>query len=162
MKTPRLLALCLAASLAFSIGLAPITAADYSVTATSVVPSTASTLSRGTAGATITAGQAVAIDVDHSVKLFDANSGTAALRVFAGIACNGASSGQPVNFCSSDPSFTPGFTVAAGAIVIGSATAGALCPAADLATGSYLTVVGVGIGSNKIKLAPIAAGVATP
>lgn len=154
-----LLSLFLVALLALP-SLAP--AADYTVTATSVIASASATLSRGTAGAAITAGQSVAIDTDHSIKLYDANSGTATLRVFAGIACNGASTGQPVTYCTADSAFTPGFTVAAGAIVIGSATAGGLCPAADLASGSYLTIVGVGIGSNRIKLNPLAAGVATP
>lgn len=151
-------------SLALVLLLLPLAAfgVDYSVTATSVVPSSGATIARGTAGATITAGQSVSIDSNSAIQLYDANSGTSSTRTFAGIALTGAASGQPILYCTADPSFTPGFTVAAGAIVIGSATAGGLCPAADLATGHYLTVVGVGIGSNKIKFSALAASVITP
>lgn len=139
----------------------PLLAADYTVTAASVVASSDATTSRGTAGATITAGMSLAKNSGGALVGFDAN-GTAPLYTFVGIALNGGASGQPIFYATADPSFTPGFTIAAGAIVVGSATAGLLCPAADLATGHYLTVLGVGIGSNKIKLSPLAAGVVTP
>lgn len=156
--THRFLALLLVAVL--SIG--TLHATDYTVTSSSVIPSADATLSRGTAGVAITAGQALFKDTDGTLKLYDAN-GTSPAYKFAGIACNSAAIGQPVIYCTADPTgFAPGFTVAAGAIVIGSATAGNLCPAADLASGSYLVVVGVGIGSNKIIIQPLPAGVATP
>lgn len=153
----RKLSFLLVALFAFST----LNAADYTVTATSVLASTAAVTVKGVAGASITAGMSLAKDTDNSLKAYDAN-GAGALHTFAGIALNGAATGQPVFYATSDASFTPGFTVAAGAVVIGSATAGLLCPVADLATGHYLTIVGVGIGSNKIKFSPVAAGVATP
>lgn len=161
MKTPlRLLSLVFA--FAFALPLVG-RAADYTVTAASVVPSTDASLARGTAGTTITAGMALAKDSNSLLQPYDANSGTAQLRVLVGIACGGAASGQPVVYCTQDlTGFTPGFSVAAGVIVIGSATPGLLCPSGDLATGHYLTIVGVGIGSNKIKFSTLAAGVATP
>ena len=136
-------------------------AADYSVTSTSVIASDDAVIRRKTAGASITAGQAVYVKADGTLGLYDANAASPAYT-FAGIALNSASSGQLVLYAESDPEFTPGFTVAAGAIVIGSSTAGGLCPASDLATGHYLTIVGIGIGSNKIDLSPQAAGVVTP
>lgn len=154
--------LFMVAALALASGMPAVSrAADYSVTAANVVPSASADLSRGTAGATITAGQAISIDENRLVQLYDADSATATARVFRGIACNGAAAG-PIVYCTDDPSFTPGFPVAAGAIVIGSGTAGGLCPAADLATGHYLTIIGVGIGSNKINFSTLAAGVAKP
>lgn len=136
-------------------------AADYTVTATSVLASSDSSVTKGTAGATITTGQSLAKAADGTLILFDSNASAPANKFF-GIALNGGASGQPILYATADSSFTPGFTVAAGAVVIGSATAGGLCPVADLATGHYLTIVGVGIGSNKIKLAPLFSGVATP
>ncbi len=144
----------LALTLAFALVLAPIPAraVDYSVTAASVVCSNARFVQRGTAAATITAGQGLALDSTGNLVLCDANSGTALTRTLVGISLNAAATGQPVNYTSLDDSFTPGFTVAAGAIVIVSTTAGGLSPAADATTGHYVTVVGVGIGSNKIKL----------
>jgi len=144
------------------IGAASARAVDYSVTSSSVIPSSDATISRGTAGAAITAGQAVCKDTDGTIKLCDSNA-SGNLHIFAGIAVNSASVGQPVLYCNADPTgFTPGFTVAAGAVVIVSAVAGNLCPVADLTTGDYLVVVGVGIGSNKIILQPLSTGVATP
>jgi hypothetical protein len=136
-------------------------AADYSVTAANVVPSSNASIRRATAGASITAGQAVAIDSSGLVQLYS-STGSGALHVFAGISVNGAASGQPILFATSDTAFTPGFSIAAGAIVIGSATGGKLCPAGDLASTNYLTIVGVGIGNNQISFAPLAAGIATP
>jgi len=157
MKTLRLLSL-LALALFAPIA---VRATDYSVTATSVLASSSASSTKGTAGTTITAGQSLAKAADNTLVLFDAN-GSAPANVFVGIALNGGATGQPIFYVTADPAFTPGFTVAAGAIVIGSSTAGGLCPAADLATGHYLTIVGVGIGSNKIKMSTLAAGVATP
>lgn len=151
--------LALFALLAFAL---PAFAADYTVTAANVLTSNVRYLKHGTAAATITAGQSLAKDSTGNLILCDANSATALTRVFVGIAVNGALSGQPVNYVDSDPSFAPGFTIAAGAIVIVSGTAGSLAPAADAATGIYVTVVGVGIGGNKIKMNITAAGVAVP
>lgn len=134
---------------------------DIAITAASVLPSANGQLTRSRlAGATITAGQAVAIDTDGTVKLFDAN-GAVPLNVCAGIAVNGASAGQPIDYCYEDlTGFALGGTVAAGAIVIGSATPGGIAPAADNTTGWFTTVLGIGCGSNKIILRLIASGVA--
>lgn len=138
--------------------------ADYSVTAASVLPSAAARLSsQYAAGAAITIGQSVYLDAATStIKLADANLSAAAATFFGIAVSTAAAAGQPIVVCLGDVSFTPGFTVAAGATVILSATAGGLAPIADLATGWYLNVVGVGIGSNKINFTPLAAGVATP
>jgi hypothetical protein len=137
-------------------------AADISITAGSVVPSVNAKFKSGTAGATITAGQPVYLDTTtNTYKLADAN-GASPLYKVEGIAVNGASTNQPVLVCWQDPSFTLGGTVAAGTIVVASATAGSVAPAADVVTGWFTTVLGVGIGSNKINLNITRADVATP
>jgi hypothetical protein len=136
--------------------------ADISITAASVAASSAASKVTGVAGATITAGQVVYLDTTtNTYKLADSNLSAAAAKE-AGIALDSATAGQPLTIVRSDPSFTLGGTVAAGAVVVLSATAGAIAPVADLATGMYTTVLGVGIGSNKIKLQPIVSGAAVP
>ena len=63
-------------------------------------------------------------------------------------------------YATSDAQFTPGYTVDVGEVVIASGTPGKSCPAADAESGWFVTVLGVGIGSNKINLLPVAAGAA--
>lgn len=136
--------------------------ADITITAASIVASSSASKTIGTAGATLTAGQVVYLDTStNTYKLADANLSAAAAKV-GGITLDGASSGQPVSIVTSDPGLTLGGTVAAGAVVVLSATAGGIAPVADLATGMYATVLGIGIGSNKINFKPLAAGVAVP
>jgi hypothetical protein len=133
---------------------------DPVVVSASVLASSNADIRRGTAGAAITAGQTLYKDTaDGLMKLYDAN-GAAPLNVYAGIALHSSAIGQPIAFVYSDPSFTPGFTVAAGATLIGSATPGGIAPVADAAATWFVTILGIGIGSNKIKLSPVVSGVA--
>ena len=131
--------------------------AAISITAASVLPSSSADIKTYTAGAAITAGQAVYQDTDLTIKLADADGASPLYKVI-GIAACGAAAGQPVSVCLRDPDFTLGGTVAAGAIVITHTTAGAVCVVdeSDLqpTTGWRVAVLGVGIGSNKINLFP--------
>lgn len=127
--------------------------ADYSSTAASVLASTGATPRSGVAGATIVQGNVLYKDAtDGSLKLADANSGTAAARTPIGIATNAASAGQPVSYIIQDPAFAPGFTIAVGAVVVLSATPGAMAPIDDLTTGDYAVVIGIGIIGNKMNI----------
>ena len=124
-------------------------ATDISITPANVVPSAAAHRVEATAGATITAGQLIYLDstdTDTSgkgkAKLSDAN-GSAALRVVDGIAINGASAGQPLVYVTFDPALTIGGSQTVNTILVLSGTAGGLAPAADLASGWYVTVLGV-------------------
>jgi hypothetical protein len=158
----RLSALLLACAFGSSVTLA----ADYTVTAANVKASkkTSSRDSSHDAGVTITRGQAVYLDtsVNPNVwKLADANLSAAAANVM-GVALNDAVADQPLFVVTHDESFTPGFTIAAGEIVILSATAGAFCPVADAATGMYVSVAMIGTGSNKAKLSILQSGVVKP
>ena len=134
--------------------------ADVSVTATSVAPVSGSTLyADGFLGATVTAGQTLYYDsATTSYKLADANASSTTAAV-AGIALNGGVSGQPVKVAIGG-TITAGFTVTAGAVYVQSATAGGIAPVADLASGHYPVIVGIGTSASVLKLSFFAGGVA--
>jgi hypothetical protein len=127
--------------------------ADLSVTASGVLKGSSASVSSGTAGATITAGQTVYLDAATSTyKLADANSSAAASTV-VGIALCGASSGQPFYFVTEDDDFTPGATLSMTApVYVLSATAGGIAPVADLTTGHYPNVLFVAKSTTKAVL----------
>jgi hypothetical protein len=107
---------------------------DISITAANVIPGAGATTRDGTAGATITAGQVVAIDPSTSkYVLCDTDHATAALRIAKGIALNGASNGQPIKVQTEGP-ITVGGTMTAGVAYYASNAAGGISPAADVAT----------------------------
>lgn len=134
--------------------------ADLSITAASVMPGTNAITEKLIAGAAITAGQTLYKDASDSnkMKLFDADSATAAARAFYGIALNSAASGQPVVVLTSGL-ITIGATTAVGVAYYASDTPGGICPFADLEAGDYPTIIGIGYSTTQIKVQPIAAGV---
>lgn len=116
--------------------------ADISITAANVVAGGNAKTVEGTAGATITAGQVLYLDSDAGTyKLADCDSATAAARSPAGIALNGAASGQPVRVLKSG-NVTIGGTLTAAVGYYLSPTAGGICPIADLSSGDYPTLLG--------------------
>lgn len=132
--------------------------AALTITAANVI-SSGGTTRTGTAGAAITAGQAVYLDAaDGKYKLASANSGTAAARVPVGIALNNAANGQPVTV-QSDGQITIGAALAPGATYYSSATAGGISPAADLTTGWYPTVLGLAVSATVLDIKIHQAGV---
>lgn len=115
-----------------------------------------------TAGATITAGQSLYLDTsDGKWKLFDANSGTAAVRTLQGIALNGASNGQPLDVQTAG-TINLGATLSVGLIYVGSVTPGGIAPSADLATGWYTNVLGVALTAANLKMRMYASGTVLP
>jgi hypothetical protein len=135
--------------------------ADLSITAASVVAGTNAVKENGVAGATVTAGQAVYKDASDSgkFKLADNDSATAAVRSFYGIALHGAANGQPLTVLKEGP-ITIGATTAIGVVYCLSSTAGGICPSADIATGDYNTIIGIGTSTTVIEVQPLAAGAA--
>lgn len=120
-----------------------------SVTAGNVLKGTNASTTSGTAGATITAGQAVYLDsATTTYKLADADASTTTAAV-VGIALNGASSGQPITIVTEDDDFTPGATIVAGETYICGATAGAINPIGDIATGWYPAVLFIAKSTTK-------------
>lgn len=131
--------------------------ADLTITAGNVVPSSTASTLHGTAGAAITAGQAVYLDTTtNTYKLCDAD--VAASAVCAGIALNGASSGQPITILT-DGQITIGATVVRGTAYYVSLTAGGICPAADISTGDYVSLIGIADSTTTILVKRINTGV---
>jgi len=137
--------------------------ADLTITAASVAAGTGASVDRSrNAGASLTAGQAVYLDTSsNTYKLSDADSATAAARTVTGVALNAASSGQPVAVLTGGL-LTVGATVAVGTMYTGSATAGGICPVADLTTGAYPTAIGWAVSTTQINVVINASGVVKP
>lgn len=135
--------------------------ADLSITAASVVKGANASVVAGTAGATITAGKTVYLDPsDSKYKLADANA-SATTAALAGVALNGASDGQPISVLTGG-NLNPGATVTVGEIYVLSATAGGIAPEADLATGHYVAVLGVGTTTSNIAVQIQISGAVVP
>lgn len=134
--------------------------ADLTITAAQVLPVSGYRSETRVAGATITAGQAVYRDSSQTWQLADGDAALTAAA--AGIALNGASAGQP---CQVQTGGT--ITLGAGAApVVGetycaSLTAGGIAPDADILTGDFKTILGIGIGSDQVKLGILVSGVAS-
>lgn len=134
--------------------------ADLSITATSVLAGGGAKTVEGVAGASITAGQVVYLDSSAGTyKLADNNSATAAARSPDGIALNGAASGQPIEVLTRGP-ITIGATMTAGVAYYLSATAGGICPVADLTTGHYPTILGIATSTTVLSVLIHESGVA--
>lgn len=134
--------------------------ADLTITAANVLAGSGATKVAGTAGATITAGQAVYLDTsDNEYKLADCDHATAAVRAPAGLALNGASDGQPLTVLTGGP-ITIGATVTAGVAYYLSPTAGGICPVADVLSGDYPTILGIATSATVLDVKIHSAGVA--
>lgn len=136
--------------------------ADITITPANVVPGSGATQVQGTAGETITAGMAVYYKSSDQRWWKAQADGTAAESgngTMYGIALTGSSAGQPIFVDTFDGTtgITIGGTTVVGTIYCVSATAGGICPWADLASTNYVTVLGVGAPSNKILMVQNAA-----
>lgn len=135
--------------------------ADLTVTVANVAAGSGSTRVNGTAGATVTAGQVVYLDsATRTYKLADNDSATAAVRSPAGIALHASLSGQPLTVLT-EGLITIGATTAIGTVYCLSSTAGGICPVADIGTGDYNTIIGIGTSVTAIDVKLHAAGAAT-
>lgn len=135
---------------------------NQSVTAANVLQSAAARLARVILGAAGARGQPVYLDPSdsNSAKLCDADA-EASAEIF-GILLNTGDDGQLADVVLEDPDFNPGFTCVLGEIYVLSTTAGAICLKSDLATGDYVTVVGVGNANGRLNYKPIISGAAIP
>ena len=117
---------------------------DLSVTAANVLPGAGAQVESGTAGGTITAGKAVYRAADGTIVATDPSSVTVAARQAIGIALNGASAGQPVDYMKMGGEITIGATMTAGVTYyLSAAAAGGICPLADVGATEYLSIVGI-------------------
>lgn len=133
---------------------------DLTITATSVVAGASAKVASRTAGASVTAGQVVYLDsADRKFKLADCDSATAAVRSPAGIALHASASGQPLDVLTEGP-ITIGATLTPGVAYYLSATAGGICPVADLTTGDYPTILGIATSASVLEVKIQESGVA--
>lgn len=133
--------------------------ADITITVASVLPSANAVRSWGTAGAAITAGQALYRDTADSnkLKLADAN-GVSPANDLEGVALHNASAGQPIEY-QTGGDITIGGTVVKGTVYVLSATPGGIAPAADLAAGHTVNLIGVAGSTTEIKMRKFSSGV---
>lgn len=135
--------------------------ADLTITGTSVLAGSGAKKVYGVAGVALTGGQVVYLDSTTSTyKLADNDSATAAVRSPAGIALHAAAAGQPIAVLTSGP-ITIGATTAVGTVYALSSTAGGICPVADIGTGDYNTIIGIGTSTTVIDVKLHEAGAAT-
>lgn len=99
----------------------------------------------GASGEAINAGQALAYDEsDGKWYLADNNSATSARKAIHGISLTTvASAGRPIKIQTQGTIYL-GCVVTVGGIYVVSATAGAICPEADLAVGNDVLIIGPG------------------
>lgn len=128
--------------------------AAISITASAVAMSAFGLWKSGTAGATITQGQSLYSDSTDSYKIKLTTTATTAASTCVGIALNAASAGQKVDFCYSDPAFTPGSTQLSGDDVwLFDATPGALTiTKADLEAADYVVHMGTYVSTTTMNL----------
>jgi hypothetical protein len=136
--------------------------ADITITAASVVPSSSAVLEDIIAGATLTRGQPYYLDSADSYTAKPADADTQAAARAVGIVAADLAVGQVGKGIRSDPALAIGATVAAGTAYYVSTTAGGICPVADLGSGDYTTLLGLGISTTQIALAPLVSDVARP
>lgn len=145
--------LLLSSLVLISAALAP--AADLSITASSLLPSSQAKYANGICGAAITAGSLVYVSsADGRYYAADANVSTT--WEVAGLAAHATTAaGQPIAIITEDPQLTVGATLSMVApVYVLSATAGGIAPSADIAAGWYPVVVGVAISTTKMYFKP--------
>lgn len=134
--------------------------ADLSITAASVVAGANAVLIHGmTAGETLTAGKTAYMEASTKlIKMADSNSATAEAKTPAYFILNGAATGQPVSLLK-EGDLTIGATLTPGSPYFQSETPGGIQPAADLASGEYVTQVGIAKSTTVLAVKFITPGV---
>ena len=133
--------------------------ADLTITASQVVPGVNATYHDAVSAVAITAGQTCYLNTSGQAALGDADL-SAAAAVTKGVAVNSAPGvGQWVRLqIGGTLTLGAGAAPVSGVTYVQSDTAGGLMPIADLDTGDYVTIVGVGGAANTIKMSIFASG----
>jgi hypothetical protein len=123
--------------------------ADLTITAANVVVVSGAVKRTENASATITAGQAVYLNSNTEWALCDADvQSTANCN---GIALHASLNNQPLTVMSGGV-INLGATLAVGEVYAVSTTAGGIAPVADLASGDFVTVLGVALTAANLEL----------
>jgi hypothetical protein len=110
------------------------------------------------AGVAIAAGESVYIDTAGLAQLCEKGA-SAVEAAFAGIALNDAGVAQPVTYQAAG-SIDLGSVIAAGVIYVCGAAAGGIAPSADIGTGNFVTIIGVGLNGTDLQIGVNQSGVA--
>lgn len=121
------------------------------ITSANVVAGPNATRSQGTAGTAITAGQAVYFDTTVNKWLLAGNTLAAGANQAGGIALDSAALNQPITVQTSGD-ITIGGTLVAGTAYYLSATAGDICPFADLVTTNHVCQLGLATSTTSLHL----------
>jgi hypothetical protein len=137
--------------------------ADLIITAANITPGSVSGLSpikqTGTAGASITAGQAVYVNSsDGKVYLADSDLSAAAAAA-VGVSLHAALTGQPITYLTGGP-LNFGAILTAGLYYVVSHNAGGIAPSADLASGWYSTLLMYAYSTSIGVVTPTPTGIA--
>lgn len=126
--------------------------ADIAITAANVVPGATAITNLGVSGGTITAGQNVYLDpTTGKYVLADNDSATAAAHHAYGVALTTSSLNQPI-VVQHGGDITIGGTLTAGVGYFLSATAGGLCPVADLTSGKTVCQIGLAKSASVLTI----------
>lgn len=132
--------------------------AALTITAANVDPTATATIVTKTAGATITAGQALYLDSSSLLQLARANA--ASTDAVVGISLCGAAANQPCTYITGG-TFNPGATVEVGVYYyLSSAAAGAIIPVADIGSSGYVTKLMYGTTTSECKVELTTTGLA--
>jgi hypothetical protein len=136
--------------------------ADLSLTAANIVPSVNATKASGTAGEALAAGDLIYKKAsDGFYYKADANDSTKVPVV--GMAACSAATAQPFFFYTADSALEVGsHSAGIGTPLFSSATAGKICPAADLSTSMRTQLIGITTTATKINFAIVDGGVVIP
>lgn len=116
---------------------------DIVIAPANVIAQPGASINRGTAGATIVAGQMVyRDDVNGTYKLADADSVTQDVQETVGMALNGAADNQPLAVLEYGD-VALGAVLTAGARYYLSSTPGGVAPETDLSTGEEINLIGL-------------------
>ena len=137
--------------------------ADITIAVTSVAAATGAKLGQGTAGGTILQGEPLYLNSSSQYLRADANVSETTATV-VGISLNAASSGQPIDFISKGTLTVSGAgPLTVGEIYLLSTTVGRIAPEADINTSNdWVTVLGVALTSNTLKVNIIVSGAQIP
>lgn len=134
--------------------------ADLVLTAASVLASSDATIENGRAGATITAGQVVALNTTTGKYVLADADGAAGIDRPRGIALNGAADGQPLAIVKSgDVTFNAVLT--AGVTYYLSPSPGGIAPRADVLAGDIVSILGIAKSTTVLALDIQYSGVAS-
>jgi hypothetical protein len=134
--------------------------ADLSQTAANVKLKSATQVTVGIAGESLTQGQPVYLSSSKWYRC-DAND-TAAKAVAAGIALTPSATDGYVIIAPNGATVDLGATLTVGQTYVVSSNVGAIAPIGDLATGHYVTTLGVATAAGSIPLNITVSGVQVP